>query len=265
MNKELLQQLNQKPIAYYPIYRAITGSTTAGILLSQLMYWFSKKDKIFKTDEDIRGEIYLTIDELKSAKNKIKKLDFITVTREGVPAKTYYEIDWEIYQTSLSNFLQLDGGNPTNCIGEIPQTIIVKSLTETTTENKNINTKRKTSYPENDNELKTYAIQKAASENIKCPIRTYEAFKDHHISVGSKFNDWSRAFNTWIRNFFKYETPNNIEFVCLKDANNLTGVYSFEREELQENYSGKLFGIKKVLFLQKIISGDITAIRTNHA
>ena len=53
MNKELLQQLNQKPIAYYPIYREITGSTTAGIMLSQLMYWFSKKDKIFKTDEDI--------------------------------------------------------------------------------------------------------------------------------------------------------------------------------------------------------------------
>jgi hypothetical protein len=55
-----LKILNQKPIAYYPIYRQITGSTTAGILLSQLMYWFSVKDKFYKTDADIIEETMLT-------------------------------------------------------------------------------------------------------------------------------------------------------------------------------------------------------------
>jgi len=98
----ILKSLNQRPIAYYPIYRKITGSTTAGILLSQLMYWFSKKDKFYKTDKDITEETLLTERELKTAKSKIKELSFIKITREGIPAKTYYEIDWDNYIKILS-------------------------------------------------------------------------------------------------------------------------------------------------------------------
>lgn len=265
MNKELLQQLNQRPIAYYPVYREITGSTTAGILLSQLMYWFAKKDKIFKTDEEIRAEIYLTVDEFKSAKKKIKELNFITVTREGVPAKTYYEINWEMYQTCMCDLPKLDGVNSTNCIVEIPQTIIVKSLTETTTENKNINTKRKSSYPQDDTSLKAYAIQKAAQENIHCPISTYESFKDHHISNGTKFNDWDRAFSTWVRNFFKFKSPNHHEVLKLTDADNLTGTFNYNLDEFKQELSGKLFAIKKEIFIQKVLDGKIVVSGIIHA
>ena len=103
-NNEFLKMLNERPIAYYPIYRQITGSTTAGLLLSQLMYWFSKKDKFFKTDDDIRSETLLTEKELKTAKQKIKKIPFIKVTREGLPAKTYYAIDWDLYAEFMNNF-----------------------------------------------------------------------------------------------------------------------------------------------------------------
>ena len=99
--KDYLKILNQRPIAYYPIYRIIGGSTTAGILLSQLMYWFSKKDKIYKTDNEIMEETFLSEKELRNAKSKIKKLSFIEVTREGVPAKTYYKINWEEYEKVL--------------------------------------------------------------------------------------------------------------------------------------------------------------------
>ena len=119
--KDILKKLNEKPIAYYPIYRKITGSTTGGILLSQLMYWFSKKDKIFKTDADIMEETYLTKKELETAKNLIKKLDFITVSREGLLAKTYYEIHWEKMLSSFHDLGKLEttkGGNYTPRFGE---------------------------------------------------------------------------------------------------------------------------------------------------
>ena len=99
--KNILKQLHQKPIAYYPIYRQITGTTTGGLLLSQLMYWFSKKDKIFKTDKEIMSETMLTKKEMENAKKSIKDLGFITVSREGVPAKTYYKIDWDAYVSVL--------------------------------------------------------------------------------------------------------------------------------------------------------------------
>jgi len=99
--KDFLKLLNQRPIAYYPIYRTITGSTTAGILLSQLMYWFSKKNKIYKTDKEIMSETLLSKKELETAKKRIKNLSFIEVTREGIPAKTYYKIDWKKYEDLL--------------------------------------------------------------------------------------------------------------------------------------------------------------------
>ena len=114
--KNILKQLNQKPIAYYPLYKKITGTTTGGVLLSQLMYWLSKKDKIFKTDNDIMDETYLTKKELENAKKLIKKLTFITVSREGLPAKTFYEIDWDKMLTSLHQWGKQEnpnGGNTT--------------------------------------------------------------------------------------------------------------------------------------------------------
>ena len=145
--KQILRELNQKPIAYYPVYRKITGSTTGGILLSQLMYWFSKKDKIFKIDKEIMEETLLTEKELKNAKRLIKNLDFIAVSREGLPAKTYYEIDWEKFenclkddyktvQTSDDETAKQDCPNGPNSMEPKGQTYIVKSLTETTTEKK---------------------------------------------------------------------------------------------------------------------------------
>ena len=157
---DYMRLLNQRPIAYYPVYRDITRSTVAAVLLSQLMYWLSKKDEIFKTDAEIMEETKLTHDELKTAKAKIKHLSFISVERRGLPAKTYYSIDWEKYeetlrnlcvecendeadepeytQTSLGESHKLDCGNPTNSTVEIPQTYNDKSFdrdyTEITTE-----------------------------------------------------------------------------------------------------------------------------------
>ncbi len=101
----LLKSLNEKPIGFYRVYKRLTGNTNAALLLSQLMYWFSHKDKFYKTDSDIMEETELTKKELETAKIKLKKLDFLEVTREGIPAKTYYTINWEKYEKSLLDFV----------------------------------------------------------------------------------------------------------------------------------------------------------------
>ena len=123
----VLKQLNQRPIAYYPIYRQLTGATTSGLLLSQCMYWFSKQDEFYKTDKEIMTETLLTENELRSAKKNITILDFITVTKRGIPAKTYYKIDWSLYETSLINFTKQEELNPQSKFSEINETIGVKS------------------------------------------------------------------------------------------------------------------------------------------
>ncbi len=116
----MLAALNQKPIAYLPLYRDIMGSTAGGLILSQLMYWLARKPKHYKTDEDLIAETHVTPDELRGAKKRLKDLPFLVITREGVPAKTFYEIDWQAftrYCVSLSRLgiiPKLDWGSSPN-------------------------------------------------------------------------------------------------------------------------------------------------------
>ena len=100
--KQVCKKLKRHLIVYCPVYRLITGSTAAGILLALLMHYFSHYGlKICKTDAEIWSEILLTESELRTAKRKIKNLNFITVTHEGLPARTCYEIDWDAYLKTI--------------------------------------------------------------------------------------------------------------------------------------------------------------------
>ena len=283
---ELLRQLNERPIAYHKIYRRVTGSTTAGLLLSQLMYWFSKQDVFYKTNADIIEETELTPDELKSAKRRIKSLDFITIEIRGVPAKTFYSIDWDLYEGTLLRFAQESsetsvntpptsqgesphpvGGNPTNCAVEIPPTINDISFdidyTETTTDiisRKSARKKNKTSFPSDDRELKEYAIIKASSSAVRCPIKTYESFKDHHLANGPTFKDWQRAFNMWVGNFFKFETPNSVEVVRLGTKTVYEGTYDYDQQLLSIDGGARAVRVPLDIFFTELHDGKVKVI-----
>lgn len=134
--KELLLSLSQRPIAFFPIYAQITGSVTSGVLLSQLMYWWSvvKGEEFFKTDQDIMKETMLSPAELRTAKARLRETGFVTIKAKGIPAKTHYEIDAEKLCSCITSFVdsaKLVSLNPQNSDSEINKTI-----TENTEENK---------------------------------------------------------------------------------------------------------------------------------
>lgn len=139
---QMMRSLNQRPIAVYPIYIQMTGKLTSAYLLSQIMYWFasSGKDKIYKTNDEIIQETSLSLDEFKSAKRLLKQIPWLTISIEGVPARTYYEIDWEGYVHHLASISQQYSNqlveNPPTSWCEIHQQAGGKStnITETTTE-----------------------------------------------------------------------------------------------------------------------------------
>ena len=139
--KEILIKLNQRPIAVYPIYIKLTGSVTSGLLLSQIMYWYSAVNgrAFYKSDAEIMEETMLTANELRSAKLRLKGLSFMNMYLKGVPARTHYEIDAdllfsEINKSSLVKSTKLDKLNPRNSYSEINETI-TESTTENTTKN----------------------------------------------------------------------------------------------------------------------------------
>ena len=72
--KNILKQLHQKPIAYYPIYRQITGTTTGGLLLSFLAQnYVLKRRWEFFTKKELMKHTGLTQSELENALKNIKK------------------------------------------------------------------------------------------------------------------------------------------------------------------------------------------------
>lgn len=141
--KEVLLALNQQPIAVYPIYIDITGSVTAGVLLSQVMYWDSKmKGKAFyKNDASFMEETRLTQSEFKTAKKIISGLSFLNIERKGAPYRTWYEVDHDelfvVLRRFSSSFTYEPGSRlPTNQRGVNLRTIIgTENTHETTSEN----------------------------------------------------------------------------------------------------------------------------------
>ena len=214
----VLKLLNHKPIAYYPIYRQITGSTTAGVVLSQLIYWFLKKDEIYKTDNEIRKETYLTIDEFRSAKKKIKNLDFIAITKRGIPAKTYYKIDWDLYQTCLGKIPKQDDskihnkveGKTLNSDGEKAQTIIEikdRDYTKTTTETKK-SIKKELDFKLLIDELQTKAPRKSlvkystqAKETFLKIDKSWETIKNNYLLHQNKEQKFSKKFENFLLDY----------------------------------------------------------------
>ena len=54
--------------------------------------------------------------------------------------------------------------------------------------------------------LKGYAVTKDGA-------KSFDEFLDFHIAKGSKFKDWSRAYNTWLNNSKKFNNYNPSNFV----------------------------------------------------
>ncbi len=221
MNSNILRQLNQRPIAYYPLYKDLTNSTTAGVILSQLMYWFSKKDKFYKTDDDLLKETHLSKNELRTAKKTLKNLNFISITREGVPAKTYYRIDWKAYELSLVNSTKLDDLNSRNSTSEINATI-----TKTSSKKE----REETFYIKNKESVLKYIENVEKTDNIKNKMA-------HKKALISKFmkNDGSS-----IEVFEEWRLEENIKILYKTFS---IHTISIVVEEKKEDY--KLIEIKK--------------------
>jgi hypothetical protein len=105
----LIKELTSSPIAFQPIYKKLTGSFSAAILLSQVMYWHAKMGRAFyKTDEEFAEELCMTAKEFRTAKETLKSAPFLKTFRSGTPAKTHYEINYDLFVSSMKQ-----------CVGEL--------------------------------------------------------------------------------------------------------------------------------------------------
>lgn len=203
--KDVLKALNQRPVAYYPIYAVGTGSIPSAVALSQLMYWFGvSRDKIYKTDSELKEETGLSDKEIRTVKKKLKTIPFLTVTREGVPAKTFYEIDWEKYKYSMSQWSKLDSrpkkedntDKPNGTNSDVP---MVQTITENT-QRLPENTSHVT--PEGDNvipEELTASMVEAIEVAEHLSIKLSESIENYKAPTEAGIKKWANDIDRSIR------------------------------------------------------------------
>ena len=110
MNKDyhdfVRDSLKLRTIAYFPIYKLITNSFNGGIMLSQLMYWFRKKSKIYKTREEFMMEVGFTEREYRTGRDAIAKLPFLKLDRTGSRGKRHYTLLRKEFQQFMVSFIK---------------------------------------------------------------------------------------------------------------------------------------------------------------
>jgi len=245
MIKQILAHDNNL-IVYRKELNAITGSVTATILLQQIIYWdsISNGDEFYKFIEPCSHEKYndgdswseelgFTKREFQTAYKKLEEAGIVSkrVTRDRV---TYYKLDGDILEKLL---IDLYIGNnekedENSCVpskstnphlakvtfvpskSTNPHLVYSKNKSRDyteTTHKKNIIKKFSFSLPkslqyehtseEYKEKLKAYAVSKDGGYNL-------QSFLDYHLAKGSKFKDWSRAYNTWVSNSQKFDKIN---------------------------------------------------------
>lgn len=83
--KALLKSLAERPIAYQRIYALIAGSVKAGLLLSQILYWWHTigEKEFYKTDASWMEELAIGLSGLKGVKSTLKSIGLISYWRAG--------------------------------------------------------------------------------------------------------------------------------------------------------------------------------------
>lgn len=104
MDAKDILALFDRPVAFHPVFVDYTGSTNAAIMLSQAFYW-SKRTRpeadgwFYKSQDEWTAELRLTRREQEGARKLLRSAGFWLEERKGNPAKMYYKIDLDAFQT----------------------------------------------------------------------------------------------------------------------------------------------------------------------
>jgi hypothetical protein len=123
MTRDEAIRLLRRPIAFHRIFVTISGSVSAGLMLSQAWYWKDHTDDgwFWKTRHDWWTETALTRFEQEGARRILRDKGFMEESLRGMPAKTYFRVNVDAVLDAISREVscrretdQQGGGKLTN-------------------------------------------------------------------------------------------------------------------------------------------------------
>lgn len=95
-NSLLIGHYDEKPVLFNPGLGRISKSATAGLFMSQMLYWHQKgrnKEWVYKTIKEFHQETCLTRSEQDRAIKKWEAMEILEVKRKGIPQRRYFRVD----------------------------------------------------------------------------------------------------------------------------------------------------------------------------
>ncbi len=105
--KQALDILGTRPIAFNPDLSRALGSVNAGLFLSQLLYWWKKgrnPEMIYKTVQEVEEETSLSKTQQLNAQKTCVNRGVLEVFYKGIPPKRNYKINVEKVLDLLATF-----------------------------------------------------------------------------------------------------------------------------------------------------------------
>jgi hypothetical protein len=219
-----LLQLLDRPVAYHRIFAQITGSVTAGVFLSQSLYWSRRTSDpsgfFYKSREEWTDETYLSRSEQETARATLRRLGILIEERRGMPRRIFYRIDparllqlAENLPSSRRESRRPVGGNPADKSAGILPSFITENTTEITHIDSFARAPRRAEkkwwcvsdinqFSEEylDDSLTAWATQEAPAVNLDTATRAWIAYHLDHETQHRSRVALIRSWKGWVRN-----------------------------------------------------------------
>jgi hypothetical protein len=191
---DVVRAMLERPVAFQPILARICESATAGLMLSQAVYW-SERAKLpdgwfYKTMKEWQQEICLSRHEQDGARRKLKALGFWQEKAMGVPCTVHYRVDFEALAVCISQYAEKrQTGLPKS--GKLDCRKAADKLAEN----------RQTSLPETGKHISETTQETTRDYNREGRAQTRQAFRPaagghkkrgNKIGIGGDFSDGAR-------------------------------------------------------------------------
>lgn len=95
----LLKILMDKPVSYHADFAKVLGSVTAGLFLSQAIYWtgkgFMEDGWFYKSREEWKNELGMSRKEQETARKKLRNEGVLEEHLRSLPARIYYRVNFD--------------------------------------------------------------------------------------------------------------------------------------------------------------------------
>jgi hypothetical protein len=220
-------ELLDRPIAYHRVFAEMAGSVTAGVFLSQAVYWSRRTSDpsgfFYKSRDQWTAETFLTRSEQETARKALRSIGVLIEKRGGEDNRLYFRIDADrltellvgrqdsrqpvgrIPPSGRQDSASRSAGFPPSFHAETtteitPHTFLERASRETKKKAWCVSDINQFSEEYLDDSLTTWATQEAPAVNLDTATRAWIAYHLDHETQHRSRVALIRSWKGWIRN-----------------------------------------------------------------